>query len=76
MRDEPGIQLHDLAADAGKDVVDVDVVQLALGDEAIVQQRPKGRNVPLTIAQREQRFTDRVLGRDAKRLKERAVRRA
>ncbi len=73
MRDEPGIQLHDLSADARKDVVDVDVVQLALGEEAVVQQRPKGRNVPLTIAQREEHFTDRVLGGDSKGVKKRPV---
>ena len=66
MRDEPRIQLHDLAADARKDVVDVDVVQLALGGEAVVQQRPKGRNVPLTIAESEEHLTDRVLGCDSK----------
>ena len=73
MRDKPGIQLHDLAADSGKDVVDVDVVYLALGDEAVVQQGPKGRDVPLTISEGEEHFTDRVLGCDSKGVKKRAV---
>ena len=73
MRDEPGIHLHDLAADSGKGVVDVDVVHLALGDEAVVQQRPKSRNVPLTISEGEEYLTDRVLGCDSKRAEKRAV---
>ena len=73
MRHEARIQLHDLAADSGKDVVDVDVVQLALGGEAVVQQRPEGRNVPLTVAQGKESFTDRVFRCDSKRVKKRAV---
>ena len=73
VRDEPGIQLHDLSADARKDVVDVDVVQLALGEEAVAQQRPKRRDVPLTITQGEEHFTHRVLRCDSKGLKKRPV---
>ena len=73
MRDEPGIQLHDLTADSGKDVIDVDVVHLALGDEAVVQQRPKGRNIPLTISESEEHLTDRVLACDSKGAEKRAV---
>ena len=73
MRDEPGIQQHDLPSDARKNVIDVDVVQLAFSEKSVAQERSKRRNVPLAIAQVEQHFTDRVFGGDTKGSKERAV---
>src|SRR4029079_11331279 len=73
VRHEPSVDHHDLPANVGEDVVDLDVVQLAFGVKTVAQQLSQTRDVPLAIAQRKQHFADRDVGRDAKGLKKRSV---
>ena len=51
MRHAPRIEQHDLAADAGEHVVDLDVVQLRLRREPVANSARRARDVPLAIAQ-------------------------
>ena len=74
LRHEPGVEQHDLAADPGKHVVDVEIIELRLERELVTEQLTEGRNVPLAVAEREEDLADRVPGLHPKRAKEGAIR--
>src|SRR6185436_14170135 len=64
---------HHFATDAGKYVIDIVVEQLRLERQPLVQQLPQRRDVPLSVAEREEDLADGLFGGDAKRLKKCAV---
>ncbi len=74
MRNEPGVQQHDLAADSRKYMVHLEIVEARFHRELVAQQLPQRRDVPLAVAEGEQHLTDRIVPLDAEDAKERAVR--
>ena len=54
LRDEPGVQQHDLAADARKHVIDIEIIELRLERELVAQHLAERRNVPLAVAEIEE----------------------
>ena len=74
LRHQPGVQQHDLAADAGEGVVDFEVVQLRLQRELVAEHLAERRDVPLAVAQGEEDGPDGVLGPDLEGAKEGAIR--
>ena len=72
VRHEPRVQQHDLAADAGKHVVDLEIVEARLDGELVAQQLAERRDVPLAVAEREQHLADGVLAASTRKTRKNA----
>ena len=64
VRDEPGVEEHDLPANAREDMVDIEVVELRLERQFVAEHLAQRGDVPLAVPECEQHRTDGVGGLD------------
>jgi hypothetical protein len=73
MRHDAGVEQHDSAPNAGKHVINLEIVELWLDGERVAQQRAQRRDVPLPIAQGKELPANRTRWVNAERTIKRQV---